>query len=335
MDAFVLGSAFLELFPRTLNRRIRWSDEFLGNAGGSATNTAVAISKLKLKVGLISCVGKDEVGEKVLNDLKNYKVVTSNIRKVHGMKTGVSFYEYKGRRKVYYFYRFSGYSDPENYTVFDDRILREVQKAKIFHFTEAAIRKKEKLKDVVNFIKKLTKDLVVVYDSNLRLDLWKSREEAIKASRKVIEVANVITMNEMEAKTIFESSKLTDVLRKISNLKKKAFFIKRGSKGCLAYYNNKIYNVKAFKVKVVDDTGAGDCFSAGIIFGILRGLGIEEAMLFANAISALKISRLGGLGAIPNLDEVLSFLKKKEHRDLVEKIRKTKVGLIKNLFPAS
>ncbi|MGC8934480.1 MAG: carbohydrate kinase family protein [Thermoproteota archaeon] len=335
MDAYVLGSAFLELSPKALSKRIRESNEFLGNAGGSATNTAVATSKLGLKVGLLSCIGDDEIGKKVLNDLRSYKVVTRNIRKVHGIRTGISFYEYKGKKKVYYFYRFSGYSDPENYIVLDKKLASEVQSARVFHFTEATIRKEERLKEVVGFVNKLRKKLVVVYDSNLRLDLWRSRRDAINASRKAIEISKVITMNEEEAKVIFESKTLADVLRKMSKMGEKVFFIKRGSKGCLAHYGNKVYSVKAFKVKVIDDTGAGDCFSAGVIFGIVRGLSIGETATFSNAVAALKISRAGGLGAIPNLNEVLSFLKREGYEELAKKIVKLKTNFAEELFPAS
>ncbi|MBO3800846.1 MAG: sugar kinase [Thermoproteota archaeon] len=334
MDAYVFGSAFLELSPKSLNERIKESNEYLGTSGGSATNTAVAASKLGLKVGLLSCVGDDEIGKKVLNDLRSYKVITRSIRRIRGIKTGISFYEYRGKKKVYYFYRFPGYSDPENYVVFDNELVEEVQSAKVFHFTEATIRKKEKLKEVINFVNKLRKDMVVVYDSNLRLDLWKSKEDAIEASRKAIEISKVVTMNEKEAKVIFESRNLTDALIRIAKIEKKVFFIKRGSKGCLAHYNGRTYSAKAFSVKVIDDTGAGDCFSAGVIFGILRGLSTEETTTFSNAVAALKISKHGGLSAIPNLNEVLNFLKKEGHKKLVKKIVKTKTNLSNGLFPA-
>ena len=92
--------------------------------------------------------------------------------------------------------------------------------------------------------------------------------------------------------------------------------------------------VLAFKVKVVDDTGAGDCFSAGVIFGAIRGLSIEETAVFSNAVAALKISRLGGLSAIPNLNEVLSFLKGEGYEELAKKITKPRTNFAEELFPA-
>jgi sugar/nucleoside kinase (ribokinase family) len=141
-------------------------------------------------------------------------------------------------------------------------------------------------------------------------------------------------MNEKEAKVIFESNSLSDILRKMLKMDEKVFFIKRGSKGCLAYYGEKAYSAKAFKVKVVDDTGAGDCFSAGVIFGAIRGLSIEETAVFSNAVAALKISRLGGLSAIPNLNEVLSFLKREGYEELAKKITKPRTNFAEELFPA-
>lgn len=321
MDVYVLGSAFLELFPKRIKERIRNSREFTGTAGGSATNTVVAISKLGVKAGLISGVGKDEIGKLVLNNLRKYNVNTKHVQMIEKMKTGVSFYEYAKGKKVYYFYRFSGYSDPENSIVLDEKLLKDISKAKVFHFTEAVIRNEQMRKNVIEFTRKLRDENVTIfYDSNLRLNLWKSKEEAVSASKEIMKNAKIITMNEEESNIIFGTSEIKKVAEELSSEDEKEIFIKRGRRGCIGYKKNEVYKVDAFKVKVVDDTGAGDCFSAGIIVGKIKKLEMEETMLLANAVAAIKISRVGGIDAIPNLNEVKRFLRNRGYESLAKKI---------------
>ncbi len=58
-----------------------------------------------------------------------------------------------------------------------------------------------------------------------------------------------------------------------------------------------------------DTTGAGDAFRVGLIYGLLKGLTVEEAARTANATAALKCRAVGARTALPNESELLSFLK--------------------------
>ncbi|MEZ0393423.1 MAG: PfkB family carbohydrate kinase, partial [Desulfurococcaceae archaeon] len=58
---------------------------------------------------------------------------------------------------------------------------------------------------------------------------------------------------------------------------------------------------------VVDTTGAGDAFAAGLMAGLTRGYALRKALLYANAVAALKISRLGSHEA-PRHEEVVDYL---------------------------
>ncbi len=62
--------------------------------------------------------------------------------------------------------------------------------------------------------------------------------------------------------------------------------------------------VRLPSVTVVDATGAGDAFKAGLIFGLLRGWDLRRAVRWAAAAGALKVRTLGAVTAVPNRDEV-------------------------------
>jgi len=75
-----------------------------------------------------------------------------------------------------------------------------------------------------------------------------------------------------------------------------------GPGGALAWVHGKFHYVPAFRVPVVDSTGAGDVFHAGSIYGLLQGWSVPDTLRFAAAAAALKCEKLGGRPGIPTLE---------------------------------
>ena len=81
----------------------------------------------------------------------------------------------------------------------------------------------------------------------------------------------------------------------------------RGSNGVTAFCPEGRRSPPAFKVKVVDTTGAWDVFDAGFIAARLRGVGIGDALTYASAVAGIKVTRPGAR-AVPTHAEVVRFL---------------------------
>ena len=69
-----------------------------------------------------------------------------------------------------------------------------------------------------------------------------------------------------------------------------------------------IFTRPAFRVKVVDTTGAGDVFHGAFIYGLLKGWSLEKTAQFSSAVSAIKCMKLGGRAGISSLGKVKEFL---------------------------
>jgi ribokinase len=82
-----------------------------------------------------------------------------------------------------------------------------------------------------------------------------------------------------------------------------------GKKGSITCARGKLIIKKAYKVKALDTTGAGDVFHGGFAYGLLKGWQIEKVIELASAMAALKCLRLGGRTAIPTLRQALALMK--------------------------
>lgn len=70
--------------------------------------------------------------------------------------------------------------------------------------------------------------------------------------------------------------------------------------------------VAPFCTSVLDTTGAGDNFMAGLIHGVLRGWTIQDCVTFANAAGALACSRLGATSDLDYLQPIRNILSQTE-----------------------
>jgi sulfofructose kinase len=81
-----------------------------------------------------------------------------------------------------------------------------------------------------------------------------------------------------------------------------------GEQGSVTWHGGEIILMPAFKVDVVDTTGAGDVFHGAYACGVMQGWPLCDTLTFASAAAALKCREIGGRKGIPGVCEVLAFL---------------------------
>ena len=97
-------------------------------------------------------------------------------------------------------------------------------------------------------------------------------------------------------------------LRKLRRLNPGLLCMTLGERGAVALEGDRFYVAPAFSVQVVDNTGAGDVFRAGFIYGVLRRWAVQDILRFANAAAAISCTRLGAIPSVPTLPEVEQLL---------------------------
>jgi sugar/nucleoside kinase (ribokinase family) len=66
-----------------------------------------------------------------------------------------------------------------------------------------------------------------------------------------------------------------------------------GPRGAWVDHDDFVGHIPAFQVDTIDTTGAGDAFSGGVLVGLVRGLGAEDAARLGTAVGALATTTIG------------------------------------------
>jgi sugar/nucleoside kinase (ribokinase family) len=83
----------------------------------------------------------------------------------------------------------------------------------------------------------------------------------------------------------------------------------QGARGSLAYVEGQFIASTAFRPPILKDTtGAGDAFRAGFVYGLVKGLSVEETLRAANAVASLNCREIGARAGLPSEAEVNQLL---------------------------
>jgi adenosine kinase len=117
-----------------------------------------------------------------------------------------------------------------------------------------------------------------------------------------IELAAWVAVNDYEAELLMERTGLTlnDIARRVD-----ALVVTRGEKGAEIYVGGKRLDIPSVPVeKVVDPTGCGDAFRAGMMYGLSRGMDWDTTGRISSLMGAIKIGHQGGQNHAPSLAEI-------------------------------
>ena len=87
---------------------------------------------------------------------------------------------------------------------------------------------------------------------------------------------------------------------------------KKGEKGSISFVENKEIHKGIFHVTPLKPTGAGDAFMGALIGALLKDYDIEKSIEIGSAAAAIVVTKVGCSPAMPDLEEVLDFMKDKK-----------------------
>lgn len=266
---------------------------FYMSGGGSAANTAVALSRLGVPSIMLGAVGKDLEAEIAIKDLIFENIITKYIQRVPNERTGrVWVLVDKSGERTMIAYRGANLKVKNE---FGEALNHSVWLHIGGGLLETALK-------VVRVAKE--KSMPVSYDPGSAA--YSAPRQLL---RSLISKVDLVLLNEFEYGSLLKRSIRLNQL----------YVVKKGSKGSEAVINEEKISVSGFKVKVRDSTGAGDTFNAAFIAALLYNFEIREALIFANAAAAIKVSRIGARSS-PIIEDVEVFLKREGYAELAAKV---------------
>lgn len=133
-------------------------------------------------------------------------------------------------------------------------------------------------------------------------------EDSTERREELFRLADILILSHGFGQELTGKTEVTDILRGLVRLGPACVGVTMGEKGSALLHRGQFVEVPGCRVDVVDTTGAGDVFHGAFLYGLLQGWEAEDILLFANAVSALKCTRLGGRAGIPGVAEVRTFL---------------------------
>lgn len=117
-----------------------------------------------------------------------------------------------------------------------------------------------------------------------------------------IEMADYLAVNDYESQVIQDKTGLT--LEQLA-AKVKALIVTLGSEGSHIYAEGQRIEVPCVKANtIVDPTGCGDAYRAGLLYGIVRGWDWKACGRLASTMGAIKIASRGGQNHAPSREEI-------------------------------
>lgn len=115
--------------------------------------------------------------------------------------------------------------------------------------------------------------------------------------------------NEAEALAIGSDRDCVTAARRLRDLGAGCVIVKRGEDGCLIVDDAGERTLPGMQATVVDTTGCGDAFCAGVIVARLAGWPIDDAAALGCATGALNLRGLGSDAGARTIDEALEYLR--------------------------
>jgi sugar/nucleoside kinase (ribokinase family) len=307
MDVVCLGILVADIFSNPIHSlpaagELRVTDRFLLCAGGCATNTAACLRRLGRSVKVIGKVGVDVFGDFVLSDLDRYGIDVSQIRRSPTHQTSGTFI-------------LNVCGDDRRYIHFvganADFSLRDVDYsalagARVLYVGGYLAMPRFGAQDLVSLLKEAKKrSLLTVVD----VVIPAGNSVSLSQVEPILAHTDVFLPNQDEAMILTgerEAEVQADFLGRMNS--ECTIVITQGHRGALAKRGMETLRAQTYDVKSVDESGAGDAFTAGFITALLENWSLEDSLRFASAVGASCTTKLGCIDGVFQFDEAMEFV---------------------------
>jgi len=264
--------------------------------GGKGLNQAIAAARLGMPTAMIGAVGTDSFADSLRGFLANNDVDSSGVREIDGPATGVALIQVVRRDNAI------TVASGANLHFRRDMVRQPPQRDEVWvaQFETPIAETKAILKQARRAGARTVLNLAPF--APYPEDLLKSVEVA---------VLNEIELSQATRTKLRASSAMREVAAACQRLRAKGartVVATLGARGAVVVTDEGASALPAFKAKVVDTTGAGDCFVGALAARLALGAAPLEAARYASAAAACSVERLGAAPSMPTAADVAARL---------------------------
>jgi len=309
-DVLTMGRVSVDLYPEQIGVPLAKVSTFSKSLGGSATNVAVAASRLGRHAAVITKVGADGFGTYVREALGTFGVDAEFVGTDAKLRTPLVFCEiYPPDDFPLLFYREPTAPDM---TIAVAELPRDaIREAALFWTTGTGLSAEPSRAATLAALELATGTRV--HDLDHRPALWKDGDEPRRWAMKAAERASVVVGNVDEMEMATGTRDPAAAAAAILAAGPEVVVVKQGLSGASAFTKTQTFHAAAIPVTVVCGLGAGDAFGGALSHGLLSGWDLARTLAFANAAGAIVASRLACADAMPSVFEVNDLLAAAKH----------------------
>jgi sugar/nucleoside kinase (ribokinase family) len=300
-DVTVVGELNLDLIlyglPESLEpEREQLADRLALTLGSSSAIFAHNLAALGSRVGFVSRIGTDPLGQIAMDRLAEGGVDVSRVRKAGGSTTtGLTIIlTRRGYRNIL------TYPGTMNDMCYEDLDLEYLASGRHFHLASFFLHRglRPRIAELFKNLKQA--GLTTSLDTN------DDPEDKWDDCREVLPYVDIFFPNEREAKKIAGSENLEESISRLSGLVP-LVAVKLGRSGAIAQRGGERVTLPPMMVDAIDPVGAGDSFDAGFLHQFVRGASLSACLAGANFAGALSTTRPGGTEAFRDRHHLEQF----------------------------
>ncbi|HEY3447065.1 MAG TPA: carbohydrate kinase [Myxococcales bacterium] len=315
-DVLCMGEALVDFLPDSRAKRVRDVVGWTRCPGGSPANVAIGLARLEARAAYLGVVGDDEFGHFLQDALAGEGVDVRAMRLTDEARTGLVFItlDEKGERSFTDYRKPSAElllssADVRAFDLSDTRCVHLVANSLVMPAAAQAAR------DLLRLARE--QGCLTSCDPNLRCSFWDDPARLRALIAELLPQLDVLKLADDEIEFVTGESDPARALRVLAERGVKLPVVTLGARGAVALHAGRILEAQAPRVEVVDQTGAGDGFDAGLLaslaghlrrgaaFQDLDDAQVREAMAFGCRVGARVVTRLGAVAGLPRRAELL------------------------------
>ena len=276
-------------------------EEIRITVAGTAAGTSIDMAKLGLDVMAMGALGKDELGNFVVNTMQSYGIDTARLRRKDGVQTSATMLPIRpnGDRPALHVPGANGE------LTWGDLDLDAIARADFLHMGGTSLMPKFDGEPTVRVLRYAKEHGVTTTFDLVAID----RPDLLELIEPCLPYIDYFMPGLDEARMMCKLDARQDVIDFFLDRGAGHTVFKMGVQGSSIASRDGEIRLPALEVPVVDSTGCGDAYCAGFIAGLGMGWSVEEAGRLGTAAAGLVITGLGSDAGIVNLDETVAFMK--------------------------